>query len=103
MSTTSSISVSYFNKYKKQKEIPKTTSKIYSSVENNIIDIKNFYLNYLISILRSSLIDGINSLFDDIIKTKDKNNICSICLRRKKDMEKVSKRMAKRSRDKKWK
>ena len=69
MSTTSSISVSYFNKYKKQKEIPKTTSKIYSSVENNIIDIKNFYLNYLISILRSSLIDGINSLFDDIIKT----------------------------------
>ena len=75
MSTTSSISVSYFNKYKKQKEIPKTTSKIYSSVENNIIDIKNFYLNYLISILRSSLIDGINSLFDDIIKTKDKKNI----------------------------
>ena len=58
MSTSSSISVSYFNKYKKQKEIPKTTSKIYSSVENNIIDIKNFYLNYLISILRSSLIDG---------------------------------------------
>lgn len=75
MSTSSSISVSYFNKYKKQKEIPKTTSKIYSSVENNIIDIKNFYLNYLISILRSSLIDGINSLFDDIIKTKDKKNI----------------------------
>lgn len=75
MSTTSSISVSYFNKYKKQKEIPKATSKIYSSVENNIIDIKNFYLNYLISILRSSLIDGINSLFDDIIKTKDKKNI----------------------------
>lgn len=75
MSTTSSISVSYFNKYKKQKEIPKTTSKIYSTVENNIIDIKNFYLNYLISILRSSLIDGINSLFDDIIKTKDKKNI----------------------------
>lgn len=75
MSTTSSISVSYFNKYKKQKEIPKTTSKIYSSIENNIIDIKNFYLNYLISILRSSLIDGINSLFDDIIKTKDKKNI----------------------------
>ena len=75
MSTTSSISVSYFNKYKKQKEIPKTTSKIYSSVENNIVDIKNFYLNYLISILRSSLIDGINSLFDDIIKTKDKKNI----------------------------
>ena len=75
MSTSSSISVSYFNKYKKQKEIPKTTSKIYSSIENNIIDIKNFYLNYLISILRSSLIDGINSLFDDIIKTKDKKNI----------------------------
>ena len=75
MSTTSSISVSYFNKYKKQKEIPKTTSKIYSSVENNIIDIKNFYLNYLISILRSSLIDGINSLFDDIIKKKKKKNI----------------------------
>lgn len=75
MSTSSSISVSYFNKYKKQKEIPKATSKIYSTVENNIIDIKNFYLNYLISILRSSLIDGINSLFDDIIKTKDKKNI----------------------------
>lgn len=75
MSTSSSISVSYFNKYKKPNEIPKTTSKIYSSVENNIIDIKNFYLNYLISILRSSLIDGINSLFNDIIKTKDKKNI----------------------------
>lgn len=78
MTSISSVSTSYFNKYKKpkdQKEIQSSTSKINSSIENNIIEIKNFYLNYLISILKSSLIDGINSLFDDIVKTRDKKNI----------------------------
>ena len=57
------------------KSLQKSTSKSYSSVENNIVDIKNFYVNYLISILKSSLIDGINGLYDDIIKTKETKNI----------------------------
>ena len=57
------------------KSLQKSTSKNYSSVENNIVDIKNFYVNYLISVLKSSLIDGINGLYDDIIKTKETKSI----------------------------
>lgn len=57
------------------KSLQKSTSKSYSSVENNIVDIKNFYVNYLISVLKSSLIDGINGLYDDIIKTKETKSI----------------------------
>lgn len=56
------------------KSIQKSTSKTYSSVENNIVDIKNFYVNYLISVLKSSLIDGINGLYEDVVKTKEIKN-----------------------------
>ena len=57
------------------RSLQKSTSNCYSTVENNIVDIKNFYVNYLISILKPSLIDGIKGLFEDVIKTKESRNV----------------------------
>lgn len=42
---------------------------------SNYSDINKFYLNYLISILKPSLIDGISELYNDVLTLKNKNNI----------------------------
>lgn len=45
---------------------------------SNYSDINKFYLNYLISILKPSLIDGITELYNDVLTLKSKNNIAFI-------------------------
>lgn len=45
---------------------------------SNYSDINKFYLNYLISILKPSLIDGISELYNDVLTLKNKNNIAFI-------------------------
>lgn len=42
---------------------------------SNYSDINKFYLNYLISILKPSLIDGISELYNDVLTLRNKNNI----------------------------
>lgn len=60
--------------------IPKQTSKTFSQFENNAIDIKNFYVNYLIYLLKPSLIDGIVGLYKDVENIKNKNGVSTIQL-----------------------
>lgn len=42
---------------------------------SNYSDMNKFYLNYLISILKPSLIDGISELYNDVLTLRNKNNI----------------------------
>lgn len=72
---SSSFDIFDSNNSKKNKQVQKKVSKTISTVENNIVDVKNFYMNYLISILKPSLIDSINSMYIEIVKTKDQKNI----------------------------
>ena len=60
--------------------IQSQTSNNYSPIENNNVDIKNFYVNYLITILRPSLIDGLITLYNDVVNIKNKNNLSVIDL-----------------------
>lgn len=60
--------------------IQSQTSNNYSPIENNIVDIKNFYVNYLITILKPSLIDGLITLYNDVVNIKNKNNLSVIDL-----------------------
>lgn len=60
--------------------IPKQTSKTFSSFENNAIEIKNFYMNYLIYLLKPSLIDGIIGLYKEVENIKNKNGVSTLQL-----------------------
>lgn len=64
----------------KELSIQKKPLKSKSLFENNYTDIKNFYINYLIYLLKPSLIDGIIGLYKEVENIKNTKNINKIQL-----------------------